>query len=70
MKKASELFVLVTMDYPNDQSKQTKPEIKRNQELLKLYNIKAYPTLLLLDEAGRPYAEGGMIMKTADHLRI
>lgn len=58
---------MVTIDFPN-QGKQTKAEKARNAELAKLYKVAAFPTLLLLDSGGRPYAEAEMIMKVDGHV--
>lgn len=58
-KKASEKFVLVELDFPNDKSKLSEATQKQNEELQKKYNIQGYPTILLLDVQGRPYAQTG-----------
>ena len=52
-------FVLVEIDYPRDKSKQTEPEIAQNETLKNKYAIKGYPTILLTDEAGKPFAKTG-----------
>lgn len=57
--KAAEKFVLVELDYPNDKSKQPDPVQVQNQSLLKTYPVSAYPTILLCDEEGMPYAATG-----------
>ncbi|RYD62310.1 MAG: DUF255 domain-containing protein, partial [Verrucomicrobiaceae bacterium] len=61
---AKEKFVLVELDYPKDKSRVTEAVAKQNETLLKRYPIKGYPTILLCDGEGRPFAatayqEGG-----------
>lgn len=65
-------FVLVELDYPEDESKLTEATIKQNKELQEKYSIQGYPTILLCDAEGRPYAgtgyqEGGA-EKYVEHL--
>ncbi len=52
-------FVLVELDYPRDKSKVTEEEQKQNEALLKTYPIKGYPTILLCDADGKPFAATG-----------
>jgi len=52
-------FVLVELDYPKDKSKLSEATIKQNEELGKKYAIKGYPTILLCDAGGKPYAATG-----------
>jgi thiol-disulfide isomerase/thioredoxin len=52
-------FVLVELDYPQDKSKQDKEVVEQNAELLKRYPISGYPTILLCDSDGKPYAATG-----------
>ena len=52
-------FVLVELDYPNDKSKISEEEKKQNEELIKTYPIKGYPTILLCDPEGKPFASTG-----------
>lgn len=52
-------FVLVELDYPNDKSKVSEEEKKQNEELIKTYPIKGYPTILLCDPEGKPFAATG-----------
>jgi thioredoxin-related protein len=52
-------FVLVTIDFPQDESKIT-PEIKaQNEKLQNEYGIQGFPTIILADAKGRPYAQVG-----------
>lgn len=52
-------FVLVELDYPHDKTKIAEEELKQNEALLKTYPIKGYPTILLCDSAGKPFAATG-----------
>ena len=52
-------FVLVELDYPNDKSRVTEAVAAQNAELLKRYPIKGYPTVLLCDSEGKPFAADG-----------
>ncbi|MCW1922463.1 thioredoxin family protein [Luteolibacter arcticus] len=61
---AKDKFIFVELDYPKDKSRVTEAVGKQNAELLKRYPIKGYPTILLCDGEGRPFAatayqEGG-----------
>ncbi len=65
-------FVLVELDFPRDQSKIT-PETKaKNEELQKKFQIQGFPTIVLTDAGGRPYAttgyEKGGAEKYIEHL--
>lgn len=52
-------FVLVEVDFPKDKSKLKEETIKQNEELGKKYDIQGYPTILLCDADGKPYAATG-----------
>ncbi len=52
-------FVLVEIDYPNDKSKLSEETLKQNEELKTKYSIEGYPTILLCDATGKPYAKSG-----------
>lgn len=52
-------FVLVELDYPRDQSKISDETKKQNAELKDTYAIQGYPTILLCDAEGKPYAKTG-----------
>jgi thioredoxin-related protein len=54
-----EQFVLVELDYPRDKSKQSDEVQKQNEELSKKYAVQGFPTILLCDAEGRPYARTG-----------
>jgi thioredoxin-related protein len=52
-------FVLVELDFPKDKSKLSEATQKQNAELGKTYAVQGYPTILLCDADGRPYASTG-----------
>jgi thioredoxin-related protein len=52
-------FVLVELDFPKDKSKLSEATQKQNAGLQAKYGIKGFPTILLLDAKGRPFARTG-----------
>ena len=56
---ASKNFILVELDFPQDKSKLSEETQKQNKELGDKYAIQGYPTILLTDAEGRPYAATG-----------
>lgn len=52
-------YVLVELDYPRDKSKLTPETIEQNEALQEKYAVKGFPTILLLDGEGRPFAKTG-----------
>ena len=52
-------FVLVELDYPQDTSKLSKEIREQNEKLKQQFSIQGYPTILLADASGRPYAQTG-----------
>lgn len=52
-------FVLVELDFPKDKSKLSEATQAQNKELGKKYAVQGYPTILLCDAEGRPYAATG-----------
>jgi len=52
-------FVLVTLDFPNDKSKQSDEVKAQNKDLQAKYLIKGFPTIMLCDETGKPFAQTG-----------
>lgn len=52
-------FVLVEVDFPKDPTILKAQTLKQNEELGKKYDIKGYPTILLCDADGRPFAATG-----------
>ncbi len=56
---AKENFVPVVLDFPRDTSKLSKETIEQNEKLQQTYGIQGYPTILLTDEEGKPFASTG-----------
>lgn len=54
-----ETFVKVQLDFPRAETLQTPEVRKRNVELRTAYRISGYPTIMLCDSAGLPYAVTG-----------
>ena len=52
-------FVLVEVDFPQDKSKLSEETQKQNKELGEKYAVQGYPTILLCDAEGLPYATTG-----------
>lgn len=52
-------FVLVVVDSPRDKTILTEAKYKENRELISEYGVTGYPTILLTDAQGRPYAKTG-----------
>ncbi len=52
-------FVLVELDFPKDKSKLTEAVIAQNKALQKKYGVKGFPTILVADEQGKPFAKTG-----------
>lgn len=52
-------YVLVEIDYPKKKSKLTPETIAQNKELAERYPVSGYPTILLLDTKGVPFAKTG-----------
>lgn len=70
-QEAPKHFVLVELDFP--QAKEQSEELKKqNEKLQKMFKIEGFPTILLLDSKGRPYArtgyEKGGAAKYLEHL--
>ena len=59
-------FVLVELDYPQDKSKLSKEVQEQNTTLQQQFSIRGYPTILLADARGRPYAQTGYQQGGAD----
>lgn len=58
-KGVDDKFVLVSLDYPRDKSKMSDELQKQNEELQKKFQIQGFPTILLMDAEGKPYARTG-----------
>jgi thioredoxin-related protein len=52
-------FVLVEVDFPKDKSKLSEETQKQNKELGEKYAIQGYPSILLCDAEGKPFAATG-----------
>lgn len=52
-------FVLVELDFPKDKSKVTEEIAKQNEALQEQYSVQGFPTILITDEKGRPFARTG-----------
>ncbi len=52
-------FVLVLIDFPSDKSGQPQSLQEQNQTLSWQYAIEGYPTVILMDKDGNPYARPG-----------
>jgi len=52
-------FVLVELDFPEDKSGMTAETISQNEKLREDYAVKGFPTILLADAEGRPFAKTG-----------
>ncbi|BCX47655.1 thiol-disulfide thioredoxin [Haloferula helveola] len=52
-------FVLVELDFLRDKSKLSEETQKQNEELQSEYGIKGFPTILLTDAEGKPFARTG-----------
>jgi thioredoxin-related protein len=65
-KKAPEQFILVMADFPQ---KKELPEnlVRQNQSLLATYRIAGFPTILLTDSLGNPFAKTGYIAGGAEN---
>jgi len=52
-------FVLVEVDFPKDTSKLSEATQTQNKELGEKYAVQGYPSIILCDAEGRPYAATG-----------
>ncbi len=58
-KAAPGQFILVELDFPQDTSKQPEMVRKQNEALREAFGIEGYPSIVLADASGRPYAQTG-----------
>lgn len=58
-EEAFQHFVPVVLDFPNDKSGLSAETQAQNERLRDLYGVRGYPTILLTDAAGRPFAKTG-----------
>lgn len=60
MTGVKDKFVLVALDYPrSDEAKAKVPDPERNAELVQKYNVRGYPTILLMNSDGIVYGQTG-----------
>lgn len=52
-------FILVSLDYPKDKSKLDDATQAQNKELQQKFAVRGFPTVLLCDASGKPYAKTG-----------
>lgn len=52
-------YILVELDYPKDKSILDEKTTQQNAELRKTYPVRGFPTILLADAKGDPYAQTG-----------
>jgi thioredoxin-related protein len=57
--QAPKKYVLLELDYPQDQSKVSDATRAQNDKLQSQFGIQGYPTIFLADSLGRPYAQLG-----------
>lgn len=53
--EAPKHFILLSLDRPNDKSKQSLEEQAQFRKLSAIFNLNSFPTIFLADEKGRPY---------------
>ncbi len=58
-KEAPKKFILLEIDFPKDKSKLTEEIIKQNDLMAKEFKIRGYPTIVLTNAKGEPYASTG-----------
>ena len=59
LKSANPHYTLLRLDFPKDTSIQPNHTTAQNQLLMRAYRIVGFPTLVLTDSLGRPYAVTG-----------
>jgi thioredoxin-related protein len=58
-KAAKDQFVLLEVDFPQDETKLPEATRQQNKKLGEQYQVEGYPTILLCDAKGAPYASTG-----------
>ncbi len=56
---ATQHYTLVRLDFPKEPKSQPSETMTQNQMLMRAYRIRGFPTLVLADALGRPYAITG-----------
>lgn len=68
-----ETFVLLELDFPNDTSHLSQETQVQNEELKSRFAVQGFPTILLADAQGRPYAQTGYqrggVVAYVEHLK-
>jgi len=59
ISEAQTKFVFVLLDFPSDTSGQTAELQKQNKRLMGQYDVQGFPTIILADAMGKPYAQTG-----------
>jgi thioredoxin-related protein len=54
-------FVFVEIDFPKDKNKLSEETQKQNAGLQKEFTVRGFPTIILCDASGRPYARTGYV---------
>ena len=57
--QAPKRYVLLELDYPQDQTRVSEATRAQNDKLQAQFGIQGYPTIFLADSQGRPYAQFG-----------
>lgn len=58
---AKDKFVLVFIDSPRDKNRLSEKGKARNKKLVDEYGVRGFPTVMILDEAGKPIAQTGYV---------
>jgi thioredoxin-related protein len=58
---AEQNFILVELDFPNDKSKLSSEIQQQNERLGAEYGVQGFPTIILTDKDGIPYAQTGYV---------
>ncbi len=58
-EQADEKYVFLLIDFPQDKSGQSDAVQRQNEKLAERFGIQGFPTVLLADASGRPYARTG-----------
>jgi thioredoxin-related protein len=60
-QQAADQFVFVLIDFPNDKSGQSAALQKQNEKLSQQFGVQGFPTIILADATGEPYARTGYV---------
>jgi len=58
-KGVKDKFILVDIDFPQDDSKLSEANKKQNAELQEKFGVEGFPSILLCDATGKPFAKTG-----------